>query len=64
MDRLWRCSTRHKLGFPFDFESIERKAFDAMPDWVYRYVSAAAGDGHTQRRNIDAYWQYGAAFSR
>src|ERR1700752_1427691 len=47
------------LRFPFDFESIERKAFDAMPDWVYRYVSAAAGDGRTQRANIDAYSRYG-----
>src|ERR1700677_1618358 len=45
--------------FPFDFESIERKAFDAMPDWVYRYVSAAAGDGRTQRANIAAYSRYG-----
>src|SRR6201986_3531239 len=45
--------------FPFDFESIERKAFDAMPDWVYRYVSAAAGDCRTQRANIDAYSRYG-----
>src|SRR5246127_4474137 len=45
--------------YPFDFRSIERKAFDAMPDWVYRYVSAAAGDGRTQRANIDAYSRYG-----
>src|SRR5260370_40877564 len=45
--------------FPFDFESIERKAIDALPDWVYRYVSAAAGDGPTQRANIDAYSRYG-----
>ena len=45
--------------FPFDFESIERKAFEALPDWVYRYVSAAAGDGRTQRANIDAYSRYG-----
>src|ERR1700721_80308 len=45
--------------FPFDFETIERKAVDAMPDWVYRYVSAAAGDGRTQRANIAAYSRYG-----
>lgn len=45
--------------YPFDFDSIERKAFDAMPDWVYRYVSAAAGDGRTQRANVDAYARYG-----
>ena len=31
--------------YPFDFLSIERKASEALPDWVYRYVSAAAGDG-------------------
>lgn len=45
--------------YPFDFESIERKAAEALPDWVYRYVSAAAGDGHTQRANIAAYSRYG-----
>ena len=45
--------------YPFDFESIERKAFEALPDWVYRYVSAAAGDGRTQRANVDAFSRYG-----
>src|ERR1700754_2579497 len=45
--------------FPFDFETIERKAFDAMPDWVYRNVSAAAGDHRSQRANIDTYSRYG-----
>ena len=45
--------------YPFDFRSIERKASEALPDWVYRYVSAAAGDGRTQQANIDAYFHYG-----
>jgi FMN-dependent dehydrogenase len=45
--------------YPFDAESIERKAAEALPDWVYRYVSAAAGDGRTQRANIAAYARYG-----
>jgi lactate 2-monooxygenase len=45
--------------YPFDFQSIERKASEALPDWVYRYVSAAAGDGRTQRANIEAYARYG-----
>ena len=45
--------------YPFDFESIERKAVDVLPDWVYRYVSAAAGDGRTQRANVDAFSRYG-----
>jgi lactate 2-monooxygenase len=45
--------------YPFDFASIERKASEALPDWVYRYVSAAAGDGRTQRANIAAFSRYG-----
>jgi FMN-dependent dehydrogenase len=45
--------------YPFDFRSIERKASEALPDWVYRYVSAAAGDGRTQQANVDAYSHYG-----
>jgi len=45
--------------YPFDFRSIQRKAAEALPDWVYRYVSAAAGDGRTQQANIDAYSHYG-----
>jgi lactate 2-monooxygenase len=45
--------------YPFDFESIQRKASEALPDWVYRYVSAAAGDGRTQRANVEAYSHYG-----
>ncbi|MEV7390767.1 MULTISPECIES: alpha-hydroxy-acid oxidizing protein [unclassified Streptomyces] len=45
--------------YPFDSASIERKAAEALPEWVYRYVSAAAGDGRTQRANIDAYARYG-----
>src|SRR6476659_6090436 len=45
--------------YPFDSQSIERKAAEALPDWVYRYVSSAAGDGRTQRANIAAYSRYG-----
>jgi lactate 2-monooxygenase len=45
--------------YPFDSQSIESKASEALPDWVYRYVSAAAGDGRTQRANIAAYSRYG-----
>jgi lactate 2-monooxygenase len=45
--------------YPFDFRSVERKAAEALPDWVYRYVSAAAGDGRTQQANVDAFSHYG-----
>jgi hypothetical protein len=45
--------------YPFDSQTIERKASEALPDWVYRYVSSAAGDGRTQRANIAAHSRYG-----
>src|ERR1700761_3492962 len=45
--------------YPFDFASIERKASEALPDWVYSYVSATGGDGRTQRANIAAFSCYG-----
>ena len=52
--------TRHKLrGSRSTLNRSSGKAIDALPDWVYRYVSAAAGDGRTQRANIDAYSRYG-----
>lgn len=49
-------------GPPRDTHSTpnrSRKASEALPDSVYRYVSAAAGDGRTQRANIAAYSRYG-----
>jgi isopentenyl diphosphate isomerase/L-lactate dehydrogenase-like FMN-dependent dehydrogenase len=45
--------------YPFDAEAVQRKAAEALPDRVYRYVSAASGDGRTQQENIDAYKRYG-----
>jgi isopentenyl diphosphate isomerase/L-lactate dehydrogenase-like FMN-dependent dehydrogenase len=45
--------------YPFDFRSIERKAAETLPEWVYRYVYAAAGDGRTQQANVDAFSHYG-----
>ena len=51
---------RHKLrGTRSTLNRFERKASEALPDWVYRYVSAASGDGRTQRANVDAFSHYG-----
>ena len=44
--------------FPFDFESIERKAFDAMPDWIPVCLGRGRRRSHAAR-NIDAYSRYG-----
>jgi hypothetical protein len=43
--------------YPFDFQSIQRKASEALPDWVYRYVSAAAGtDATGEHCGVFALW--------
>jgi lactate 2-monooxygenase len=47
-DAVRRVNTR----YPFDFASVERKASEALPDWAYRRVSAAAGDGRTQCADV------------
>jgi lactate 2-monooxygenase len=45
--------------FPVDFASLERAAAGVLPSWVHSYVAGGAGDGHTQRANIEAFWRYG-----
>jgi lactate 2-monooxygenase len=45
--------------FPVDYASLERAAVEVLPSWVYSYVGYGAGDGNTQRANIDAFSRYG-----
>src|SRR5271168_408585 len=45
--------------FPVDYASLERAAIEALPSWVYSYVAYGAGDGNTQRANVDAFSRYG-----
>jgi lactate 2-monooxygenase len=45
--------------YPADFESLERKAAEAMPSWVRSYVAGGCGDEHTQRANVDAFARWG-----
>jgi lactate 2-monooxygenase len=45
--------------FPVDYASLERAAAEVLPSWVYSYVGYGAGDGSTQRANIDAFLRYG-----
>jgi FMN-dependent dehydrogenase len=37
----------------------ERKAAESLPEWVYRYVASAAGDGRTERADVDVFSRYG-----
>ncbi len=45
--------------FPLDYASLERAAAEVLPAWVYSYVGYGAGDGNTQRANIEAFSRYG-----
>jgi lactate 2-monooxygenase len=45
--------------FPVDFASLERAAIEALPSWIYSYVGYGAGDGNTQRANVEAFSRYG-----
>ena len=41
--------------FPLDYASLEQAAAEVLPFWVYSYVGYGAGDGNTQRANVDAF---------
>jgi lactate 2-monooxygenase len=45
--------------FPLDYASLESAAVEVLPSWVYSYVGFGAGDGNTQRANIEAFSRYG-----
>ena len=44
--------------YPVDYESLERAAAEVLPSWVYSYVAYGAGDGGTQRANVEAFSRY------
>jgi lactate 2-monooxygenase len=45
--------------FPVDYASLEGAAAKVLPSWVYSYVGYGAGDGNTQRANVEAFSHYG-----
>ena len=45
--------------FPVDFASLERAGAEVLPSWVHSYVAGGAGDGNTQRANVEAFSRYG-----
>jgi lactate 2-monooxygenase len=57
---IYGAGLRGKLPrFPVDYASLERAAVEVLPSWVYSYVAFGAGDGNTQRANIEAFSRYG-----
>jgi lactate 2-monooxygenase len=45
--------------YPVDYRSLERAATEVLPPWVLSYVAGGAGDGNTQRVNVEAFSRYG-----
>lgn len=45
--------------FPMDYATLERKATAALPDTLLNYIAGGAGDELTQRRNAEAFADWG-----
>ncbi|WP_243750097.1 alpha-hydroxy-acid oxidizing protein [Nocardia ignorata] len=45
--------------YPVDIASLERKASEALPGWIWSYVAGGCGDEHTQRANVAAFQKWG-----
>ncbi|MFC4375165.1 alpha-hydroxy-acid oxidizing protein [Nocardia halotolerans] len=45
--------------FPMDYATLERKATAALPETLLNYIAGGAGDELTQRRNAEAFADWG-----
>jgi lactate 2-monooxygenase len=45
--------------YPVDFATLETKAGEVLPWWVYSYVAGGCGDEHTARANVEAFTKWG-----
>lgn len=45
--------------YPVDSESLEAKAEQVLPAWIWSYVAGGCGDEHTQRANVEAFTKWG-----
>ncbi|MEV4126228.1 alpha-hydroxy-acid oxidizing protein [Nocardia sp. NPDC049707] len=45
--------------FPMDYATLEAKAAAALPTSLYSYIAGGAGDELTQRRNVEAFEDWG-----
>ncbi|MEV0336943.1 alpha-hydroxy-acid oxidizing protein [Nocardia sp. NPDC050717] len=45
--------------YPVDIDTLERKAAEALPSWIWSYVAGGCGDEHTQRANVTAFGKWG-----
>ncbi|MET9045747.1 MULTISPECIES: alpha-hydroxy-acid oxidizing protein [unclassified Streptomyces] len=55
-DEIYEAGIRGVLPrYPVDFETLVRRAEQALPPWVLSYVAAGCGNEHTQRANVAAF---------
>jgi len=58
-DDIYLDGVQGKLPrYPLEFSSLERAAAEVLPSWVHSFVASGAGDGHTQRANVEAFSRY------
>lgn len=59
-NEIYRDGLRGQLPrYPVDAESLERKAAEVLPSWIWSYVAGGCGDEHTQRANVAAFQRWG-----
>ncbi|MGA5507038.1 alpha-hydroxy-acid oxidizing protein [Streptomyces umbrinus] len=49
----------HIAGFPMDYATLEHKAAASLSSSLHSYIAGGAGDEATQRRNVDAFSEWG-----
>ncbi|MEU0506695.1 alpha-hydroxy-acid oxidizing protein [Nocardia sp. NPDC005998] len=49
----------HAPDFPMDYATLEAKAAAALPASLHSYIAGGAGDELTQRRNVEAFADWG-----
>ncbi|MGW4772100.1 alpha-hydroxy-acid oxidizing protein [Nocardia sp. NPDC004278] len=49
----------HAPDFPMDYATLEAKAAAALPTSLHSYIAGGAGDELTQRRNVEAFADWG-----
>ncbi|MGQ4615700.1 alpha-hydroxy-acid oxidizing protein [Nocardia sp. R7R-8] len=57
---IYRAGTKGILPrYPVDFETLERRAAEVLPEWILSYVAGGCGNEHTQRANMAAFDKWG-----
>ncbi|WP_280424248.1 alpha-hydroxy-acid oxidizing protein, partial [Nocardia carnea] len=57
---IYRAGTKGILPrYPVDFQTLEHRAAETLPEWILSYVAGGCGNEHTQRANTAAFEKWG-----